>query len=426
MKKIVSLIKYFSLLAFIGCLIGLFVGIYQVGLNYLVKEAKILNDYNNIIYLLIYIFIIIILSIVNYFILKFDKDIDGSGLTQVALKIKNKGKINNKLGILNIILATYISSFSLMPLGSEAPSLVLSSRITSLCLELAKKEDYDAITLSLGAGFGCAFLSPLAGLSFMYESFNKLNYKTIIKGIILMAFSFLITYFINKHNILIFNTISVDTSLKYLYLLIPFSLINICFAYSFNKILYYLKYFFTKYQNNFFIKYRTFILFTISLLISIFCVKLMGNGVSTINYILGISNILIVFLILLFRFFITILYGCGGVSGGLVVPSMVIGGILSYLMILLFKIFINFDMNYSLFYIIIGMCLFFSLINKKPITGTMLVISTLFKICGFSISILPISFIVLVFFIFDSKLLNSKMKYNIYEYLIKATNLEKA
>ena len=65
MKKIVSLIKYFSLLAFIGCLIGLFVGIYQVGLNYLVKEAKILNDYNNIIYLLIYIFIIIILSIVN-------------------------------------------------------------------------------------------------------------------------------------------------------------------------------------------------------------------------------------------------------------------------------------------------------------------------------------------------------------------------
>lgn len=425
MKKSVSFIKYFSLIAFIGCLIGLFVGIYQLGLNYIVQGAKILNNYNNIIYLLIYILIIIILSVLNYFILKFDKDIDGSGLPQTSLKIKNKGKINNKLGILNIILATYISSFSLMPLGSEAPSLVLSSRVTSLCLELAKKEDYELINLSLGAGFGCAFLSPLTGLAFMYENSKNITYKTFIKGILLMTFSFLVTYFINKHNLLIFNTITIDLSYKYLYLLIPISLINICFAYSFNKLLYYIKYFFTKYKDNFFIKYRMFIFFLFSLVISIFFINFMGNGVTSINYLLGISNIVIVFLVLVFRFFITLVYGCGGVSGGLVVPTMVIGGISSYLVILTFKIFMNFDMNYALFYIIIGMCLLFSLINKKPFTGSMLILSVMIKICGLTLYILPIIFVVTVFFVFDSKLLNMKMKYNIYEYLISATNLQK-
>lgn len=151
----------------------------------------------------------------------------------------------------------------------------------------------------------------------------------------------------------------------------------------------------------------------------------MGNGVTSINYLLGISNIVIVFLVLVFRFFITLVYGCGGVSGGLVVPTMVIGGISSYLVILTFKIFMNFDMNYALFYIIIGMCLLFSLINKKPFTGSMLILSVMIKICGLTLYILPIIFVVTVFFVFDSKLLNMKMKYNIYEYLISATNLQK-
>lgn len=419
-SKLIYGLKIFSLIAFIGCLIGLFVGLYQLGLQYISLGASTLSNRDNIWYLLIYIFMIIGLSIINFFILKYDKDLDGSGIPQTIEKIKNKGKINNKLGILNIILSTYISSFALMPLGSEAPSLVLSSRISSLTLELFKVDDSETIKFSMGAGFGCAFLSPLTGLVFMFEHEKKLKISSIIKGILLMGFAFLITFFINKHRLLEFSQFSIDYDMNYFYLLLPICLITICFAYCFNNILYFCKKFINKHNNNFIIKYRGFILFLLSLILVIFFYIGMGNGLNTIGYALTLTSVLWLFIFFIFRFFLTILYGCGGVCGGLVVPTMAVGGLLTTFIISIISKFVNYNTEYTSFYVLIGMCLFFSLLNKRPLTGATLVLSTLLHSTNYSLNVLPICFMIYLLFCVSNFIISKFMKHDIYGYLLLA------
>ena len=176
MQKFIKALKFISFYSFIGLIVGLIVGLYQLGMGFVVKGATYLIKSNLLILNIVFFVLVILLSFVNYFIIKFDKDIDGNGIVQLTKRLKNKEKVYKKAGIMTIILNSYVSSFCLMPLGAEAPSLVLASRIGDLGLQIFKIEDREETNqVCLGAGFGCAFLSPLAGLTYMLEHDKTIN-----------------------------------------------------------------------------------------------------------------------------------------------------------------------------------------------------------------------------------------------------------
>ena len=69
--------------------------------------------------------------------------------------------------------------------------------------------------------------------------------------------------------------------------------------------------------------------------------------------------------------------GNGKVSGGIVLPSMVLGGIIGAINFNLLSKFIRFDQSDLTFVILLSMILFFTLINNSPLTGSTLFISSL-------------------------------------------------
>ncbi len=424
MQKFVSVLKFISFYTFIGLIIGLFVGLYQLGMSYVVKGATYLINSNLLILNIVFFVLVILLSFINYFIIKFDKDIDGNGIVQLTKRLKNKEKIYKKGGIMAIILNSYVSSFCLMPLGAEAPSLVLASRIGDLGLQICKIDDREETNqVCLGAGFGCAFLSPLAGFTYMLEHDKTINLKQIFKGILVIGFSFLTTFFINKHHLLNFATPNFDYNCEYLYILLVIGVISLLFSYLFNILSLYIKRFFNKHKNNFIIKYRGFLLFIISGILAFFFVNFMGNGLNSIAFIYGLSSLIVVFLLFIFRFFITLFYGLGKVSGGLVVPTLVLGGLIGYFVCLLFSQLGLFDSSFTSVYVVISMCLFFSLIFKMPYTGAMLFVSTiLYSDCDI-LSIIPFTFFVFIIFVLFNKANKAIKNKGYYSYLLTINDI---
>ena len=419
MQKFIKALKFISFYSFIGLIVGLIVGLYQLGMGFVVKGATYLIKSNLLILNIVFFVLVILLSFVNYFIIKFDKDIDGNGIVQLTKRLKNKEKVYKKAGIMTIILNSYVSSFCLMPLGAEAPSLVLASRIGDLGLQIFKIEDREETNqVCLGAGFGCAFLSPLAGLTYMLEHDKTINLKQLFKGFLVIGFSFLVTFFINKHHLLNFTTPNFDYNCEYIYILLIVGIISVLFAYLFNILTFYIKNLFNKYKDNFIVKYRGFLLFIISGILAFFFINFMGNGLNSIGFIYGVSSLVVVSLIFLFRFFMTLVYGLGKVSGGLVVPTLVIGGLIGYFICLLLSKIGLFDLYYVSLYVVVSMCLFFSLIFNMPYTGAMLFVSTiLYSNCNI-LSIIPFTFFVFIIFVLFNKANKAIKNKGYYSYLL--------
>ncbi|MDY4184319.1 MAG: chloride channel protein, partial [Candidatus Onthovivens sp.] len=186
---------------------------------------------------------------------------------------------------------------------------------------------------------------------------------------------------------------------------------------------YYIKNLFNKYKNNFIVKYRGFLLFIISGILAFFFINFMGNGLNSIAFIYGISSLLIVSLLFIFRFFITLFYGLGKVSGGLVVPTLVLGGLIGYFVCLLFSQLGLFDLTFISVYVVVSMCLFFSLIFNMPYTGAMLFVSTiLYSNCNI-LSIIPFTFFVFIIFVLFNKANTAIKNKGYYSYLLTINDI---
>ena len=106
MQKFIKALKFISVYSFSGLIVGLFVGLYQLGMGFVVKGATYLIKSNLLILNIVFFVLVILLSFVNYFIIKFDKDIDGNGIVQLTKRLKNKEKVYKKRGTFPLFFYT--------------------------------------------------------------------------------------------------------------------------------------------------------------------------------------------------------------------------------------------------------------------------------------------------------------------------------
>ena len=119
----------------------------------------------------------------------------------------------------------------------------------------------------------------------------------------------------------------------------------------------------------------------------------------------------------------TLVYGLGKVSGGLVVPTLVIGGLIGYFTCLLLSKIGLFDLYYVSLYVVVSMCLFFSLIFKMPYTGAMLFVSTiLYSNCNI-LDIIPFTFFVFIIFVLFNKANKAIKNKGYYSYLLTINDI---
>lgn len=383
--------------------------------------------------------VFIFLSLINYFlILKFNT-LDGSGIPLVEKVIERKENIE-KLKARDIpltIINSYISSYSLFTLGSEGPSISLGARVGKVANKIFKEEEnLTNIALASGAGFGCAFLSPLSGIIYSYEEgLHKFSFKSLFFAFIISFSSFFVAFLINNVRLISVSSFSF-ISLNKVLVLIIIILFTLLISYYFKKLIIFIRMKFNKYKNNFFIKYRAFIFFLIFFILGYFIFDLLGNGRNIITSLTNFNNLYILIFILLLRGLFLSFLGNGKISGGIVIPLMCLGALSGKISILLFNnsistpsyLFIN--SNEEEILILYSMILFFSLINNAPLTSLTLFIETLLISSSFSLVNLTtiftsFSFYLMIFLLIIVNLINKYLlnSNNIYEEFIKVDSI---
>lgn len=435
---VIKLLKHILLALLSGVLVGLTIGLYQKGLQYVFSFATLMFNNKEWYLIVTNLIIFILLSFINYILILKFKSIDGSAIPLVEKVIERK-EDKEKLKLIDIpltIINSYISTYSLFTLGSEGPSISIGARIGKSVNKLFKEDD-DLVNIGLnsGAGFGCAFLSPLAGIVYSYEEgLHKFSFRSLLYAFIISFSSFFTCFLINNLHLISVSNISF-ININQILVLFIIALFSLLISYYFKKIMIYIRMKFNKYENNIFIKFRSFIFFIIFFILGYFIFSLLGNGRNIILNLSSFNNIYLLIGILLLRSLFLSILGNGKVSGGIVIPLMAIGALVSKISILLF----NNNINTNLFFIsseneeiliLFGMILFFSLINNAPLTSITLFIETLlfssfFKIENIitifsSFSFYLMILLILIMNLINKYLLNSK---NIYEEFIKVDSL---
>lgn len=429
MKKLfLTSLKNITFYLGLSVFIGLIVGAYQLGITFFKDSSNFLYNSRSIVIIILTILLGIVLAILNDLILRFNPHINGSAIPYIELAIRENKKIDYKKGIVTIVLNSFISTLAGFTLGSEGPSICLGGMSGSLFSDLFKrdKDINEDLYIASGAGFACAFLSPLSGICYIYEEFiHKVNIKNLIKAIFVTFISVLITYLINKHHLLSISNLNIlPLNVGYVYIFLFIS--NLIIGYLFIKLIILIRKFFNKFKNNKFIKYRSYFFFAIILVLNYLCLEYMGSGLNIMSNVSTYTSIILVILILVFRFIITIFSGNAKVTGGLVVPIMCLGSLSGQLICLIGSKYFNLDPSYFTFIILVSSCMLFGIITKVPLTASSLVISTIFS-CTFNfIYVLKVLPIVLILFISSSLFARKILKLDcIYEEMILADNLEK-
>ena len=347
--------------------------------------------------------------------------VDGSGIPNMELGIRHKKKIDWKKESVLMIVNSYISTFIGFPLGSEGPSVVISGKLAKMSNDITNFDNDDTIAMACGTGFGCAFLSPLAGLCYIFEeSLHKFNPPLILRALLMIISAVFTTSLINHHHLLSVAQ-AVYPMFKDYYIFAILIIFNVAIGISFVKLIIFLKRIFSKYKDKLLVKYRGFILFAVVFILNYILLEYMGSGSKLISGIVSKDSILLVLGILALRFVVTTFSGSGKVTGGLVVPMMALGALTGQIACLVCNKLFGFDIQYFDVIILVSMCMLFGIITKTPITSIVLIFSAIGASTGdylHALIIIPISAVSIFLAVYISKWLRVDC---LYEQMMEVT-----
>lgn len=365
-----------------GMGVGLVVGLYQFGLPYVVEAGNKVFASREWWVILLNVITFILLSILNFIIIKNARSVDSSGIIAINLSLKRDEDIPHKKEIPLMIANSYISSFAGFPLGSEGPSITLAGKVAAFVNKMFKIKDDDNVKIAFGAGFGAAFISPISGFFYAFEEeLHKVDFKNFVRTVVTMLGMSSLIFFLNHHHSLAFQKIIFLPLENSFLLFISFALV-IVVAPIFLFIIRRIKVFYIKHDENFIIKYRGFIFFLLMLILGYTIPDFLGGGDKIIQGSLEYKSIYLLLLLLAFRLALTSIIGNGKVTGGLIIPSLSLGALIGTISSLTFENLIGIDGDYRAYIILLTMCMFFAFISEAPLTALTLFFSNLMYSTG--------------------------------------------
>ena len=359
----------------IGAGIGLVVGLYQLAMQYAVKGSQYMYQSKNPWLIVAMVAIVAVLAVFNYILIKKHKGVRGSGVPYMEHAIHHDHHIDWIKELPLMIFNSLSSGFVGMPLGSEGPSVVIGGKTAEMVEDVIDAGEEDTVVMGFGTGFGCAVLSPLAGICYIFEeALKKFNIKFFIRGIAMMVTAFLVTSQINHHSVFHVNHLPILPFKNY-YVFALLVLVNVLLGVGFSKGLVLAKTLLDKNSNKFWSKYFSFFLFAVVLVLNFVCLDWMGSGAHIIEEIAHFDNIWVLVALLAFRFVITIFAGTDRVTGGIVIPMLTLGALGGQMVCLLCNNLLGMPAELNQVVIVISMAIIFSVVNKTPITSSVLFLS---------------------------------------------------
>jgi len=413
-----------------GIIIGIFSGFLIVFYRIVLERAGSIRElFLNInlskgILIPLWFMIIIFLSYVVGRLVKKDPLISGSGIPQVEGVLLRKLKINWFALIIRKFIGGVISIGVGLSLGREGPSIQLGAAVGQGVGKIFKRnaiEEKYLITCGAAAGLAAAFNAPLAGIMFVLEEVHK-HFSPLI---LLPAMSAALTAdFISKHFFglkPVFNfTGIIPLELDTYGFIIVLGIIVGVLGVLYNKTLLKTQELYSK-QKWLGIEFRPMIPFLMAGVLVFIIPEVLGGGHSLIDSVInGNYTVKMLLLILIVKFFFSMVSYGSGAPGGIFFPLLVLGALTGAIYGNLLESFFGFHSNYINNFIILAMAGFFSAIVRAPITGSILIT----EMTGSFSYLLSISTISLVAYI-TAGLLNSEPIYeSLLERLLKNNGMQ--
>ncbi|MBU2703540.1 H+/Cl- antiporter ClcA [Sporomusaceae bacterium BoRhaA] len=320
--------------------------------------------------------ILVVIAYLLGYMMKIEPLASGSGIPQV------KGAILGffKLNWLRILLVKFIGGVLAigagLSLGREGPSIQIGAVIGqgfSRNLGKTRLEERYLMTSGACAGLAAAFNAPLAGVFFALEELHKSFSPAVLMSAIAASLTadFVVRFFYGQQPFWHLANVPVLPFTYYGYLVL-LGLITGILGVCFNKVLVQSLELFS-HQKLLPKNMEAALPLVVGGGLGFILPEILGGGNSLIDIIaLGHLGVTMLIILLVGKFFFTMLSYGSGVPGGIFLPMLVIGALIGGAFS---KILLVWGLNpdYQTTFMILAMAAYFTAIVKAPITGSILV-----------------------------------------------------
>ena len=371
-------------LIFLCFLVGIFSGIIVGTYTLLLKKISIFREFftTNLEFskIIIGITVFILLGMAVQFMLSKYPLISGSGIPQVSGLLTKKIKFKWFGELVTKFIGGILAIGAGMSMGREGPSVHLGALVGSGIKKVTKRSEVEEkylVTCGASAGISSTFNAPLAGVIFSLEELHKFFSPLLLICTLVAS---------GTSNFISRMILGSHTSFQYNFMLpkdIPyykFALITVIFCViititgkAFSYFLLLIQRHYRKIKLN---KYMKMALFMVmAYVIAVFFSDITGGGHELIEEMFG-KNVLLrtLVVILVLKFFYTMLCYATGAPGGIFLPMLVIGALTGKVYGEILNHYFSIPNEIIVHFMLLGMAAYFTAVVRAPITGITLIL----------------------------------------------------
>ena len=371
-------------LIFLCFLVGIFSGIIVGTYTLLLKKISVFREFftTNLEFskIIVGITVFILMGIAVQFMLSKYPLISGSGIPQVSGLLTKKVKFKWFGELVTKFVGGILAIGTGMSLGREGPSVHLGALVGSGVKEIAKRSEVEEkylVTCGASAGISSTFNAPLAGVIFSLEELHKF-FSPLLLICTLVASgtsNFVSRMILGSHTSFQYNFILPKGIPYYIFALITviFCIIITITGKAFSYFLLLIQKSYKKLKLNKYVKMALFMV--MAYIIAVFFSDITGGGHELIEEMFG-KNVLLrtVIIILVLKFFYTMLCYATGAPGGIFLPMLVIGALTGKVYGEILNHYFSIPSEIIVHFMLLGMAAYFTAVVKAPITGITLIL----------------------------------------------------
>ena len=366
-----------------GILVGLFSGLSIVAYRFLLGEAYNFSQwiYNiqrkNPLTIPIWILCLIIIGLIVSYMIKWEPMASGSGIPQT------EGVLIGHLSMnwIKVIIAKFVGGILAivggLAVGREGPSIQIGAAVGqgfSKILKRLKLEEKYLITSGASAGLAAAFNAPISGVIFALEEIHK-SFSPIILTSALGASitaDFLAKQFFGINPVFDFTVVKMLPFKYYGYLILLGIIIGLS-GIVFNKVMLKTLNLYDSFKFFKGIK-KSIPAFLFAALVGLMYPKALGGGHALVEELVhGDMTLKLMFILMVVRFFFTMISYGSGAPGGIFLPLLVVGAFMGGIFGKVLSVTIGLSNGFIINFIILAMAGYLTAIVKAPITGIILI-----------------------------------------------------
>ena len=371
-------------LIFLCFVVGIFSGIIVGSYTLILKKMTIFREFftTNLGFskIIIGITVFILLGLAIQFMLSKYPLISGSGIPQVSGLLTKKVKFKWLGELITKFVGGILAIGAGMSMGREGPSVHLGALVGSGIKKLTRRSEVEEkylVTCGASAGISSTFNAPLAGVIFSLEEIHKFFSPLLLICVMVASgtSNFVSRMILGSHTSFQYNFILPKDIPYYVIALVTvvFCIVITITGRAFSNFLLLIQKYYRKINLNNYVKISIFMV--IAYIVAVFFSDITGGGHELIEEMFG-KNVMLktIIIILILKFFYTMLCYATSAPGGIFLPMLVIGALTGKVYGEVLNHYFSIPNEIIVHFMLLGMAAYFTAVVRAPITGITLIL----------------------------------------------------